>query len=32
VVTTGQLKLNPGAAIRLDNAQPLVRPDARPKE
>ena len=32
VVTTGQLKLNPGAAIRLDNAQPLVRPEERPKE
>jgi len=32
VVTTGQLKLNPGAAIRVDNAQPLVRPGERPKE
>ena len=32
VVTTGQLKLNPGTAIRIDNAQPLIRPDARPKE
>jgi membrane fusion protein (multidrug efflux system) len=32
VVTTGQLKLNPGAAIRVDNAQPLVRPEERPKE
>ena len=32
VVTTGQLKLNPGAAIRIDNAQPLIRPEARPKE
>jgi membrane fusion protein (multidrug efflux system) len=32
VVTTGQLKLNPGATIRIDNAQPLVRPEARPKE
>jgi membrane fusion protein, multidrug efflux system len=32
VVTTGQLKLNPGAAIRVDNGQPLVRPDERPKE
>jgi membrane fusion protein (multidrug efflux system) len=32
IVTTGQLKLNPGAAIRVDNAQPLVRPEARPKE
>ena len=32
IVTTGQLKLNPGAAIRIDNAQPLVRPEERPKE
>ncbi|MBO0763248.1 MAG: efflux RND transporter periplasmic adaptor subunit [Hyphomicrobiaceae bacterium] len=32
VVTTGQLKLNPGAAIRVDNAQPLVRPEERPKQ
>jgi membrane fusion protein (multidrug efflux system) len=32
VVTTGQLKLNPGAAIRIDNDQPLIRPEARPKE
>jgi len=32
VVTTGQLKLNPGAAIRIDNAQPLVRPEERPKQ
>jgi len=32
VVTTGQLKLNPGAAIKIDNAQPLVRPEERPKE
>jgi membrane fusion protein (multidrug efflux system) len=32
VVTTGQLKLNPGTTIRIDNAQPLIRPDARPKE
>jgi len=32
VVTTGQLKLNPGAAIRIDNAQPLARPDERPKQ
>ncbi len=32
VVTTGQLKLNPGATIRIDNDQLLVRPDARPKE
>jgi membrane fusion protein (multidrug efflux system) len=32
VVTTGQLKLNPGSAIRIDNAQPLIRPEERPKE
>jgi membrane fusion protein, multidrug efflux system len=32
IVTTGQLKLNPGATIRLDNAQPLVRPEERPKQ
>jgi membrane fusion protein (multidrug efflux system) len=32
VVTTGQLKLNPGAAIRVDNNQPLVRPEERPKQ
>ncbi len=32
IVTTGQLKLNPGAVIRVDNAQPLVRPEERPKE
>jgi membrane fusion protein, multidrug efflux system len=32
VVTTGQLKLNPGAAIRVDNAQPLTRPEERPKQ
>ena len=32
VVTTGQLKLNPGAAIRIDNTQPLSRPDERPKQ
>ena len=32
VVTTGQLKLNPGAAIRIDNAQPLSRPEERPKQ
>ena len=32
VVTTGQLKLNPGAAIRIDNAQPLARPEERPKQ
>src|SRR5262245_16714334 len=32
VVTTGQLKLNPGASIRIDNTQPLNRPDQRPKQ
>ncbi len=32
VVTTGQLKLNPGALIRIDNAQPLARPEERPKQ
>jgi membrane fusion protein (multidrug efflux system) len=32
VVTSGQLKLNPGAPIRVDNAQPLSRPEERPKE
>ena len=32
VVTTGQLKLNPGAAIRIDNSQPLTRPEERPKQ
>ena len=32
VVTTGQLKLNPGASIRIDNTQPLSRPDQRPKQ
>jgi membrane fusion protein, multidrug efflux system len=32
VVTTGQLKLNPGASIRIDNTQPLNRPEARPKQ
>jgi membrane fusion protein (multidrug efflux system) len=32
VVTTGQIKLNPGASIRIDNAQPLTRPEDRPKQ
>jgi membrane fusion protein, multidrug efflux system len=32
IVTTGQLKLNPGAAIRIDNSQPLTPPEARPKQ
>jgi len=32
VVTTGQLKLNPGASIHIDNSQSLVRPEPRPKQ
>jgi membrane fusion protein, multidrug efflux system len=32
VVTTGQIKLNPGAAIRIDNTQPLNPPEERPKQ
>jgi membrane fusion protein (multidrug efflux system) len=32
VVTTGQIKLNPGASIRIDNSQPLTRPEDRPKQ
>ena len=32
VVTTGQLKLNPGASIHIDNSQPLLRPEPRPKQ
>jgi membrane fusion protein, multidrug efflux system len=32
VVTTGQLKLNPGASIHIDNSQPLVRPEPRPRQ
>jgi membrane fusion protein (multidrug efflux system) len=32
VVTTGQLKLNPGAAIRIDNSQLLTRPEELPKQ
>jgi membrane fusion protein, multidrug efflux system len=32
VVTTGQIKLNPGASIRIDNTQPLDRPADRPKQ
>jgi len=32
VVTTGQIKLNPGVAIRIDNSQPLTRPEDRPKQ
>ena len=31
VVTSGQLKLNPGTRIRVDNTQPLQRPGERPK-
>lgn len=31
VVTTGQLKVNPGARIRVDNSQPLTSPAERPK-
>src|SRR5262245_6316588 len=31
VVTTGQLKLNPGAAIRIDKSQALSPPPERPK-
>jgi len=31
VVTTGQLKLNPGAAIRIDRSQTLSPPPERPK-
>jgi membrane fusion protein (multidrug efflux system) len=32
VATTGQLKLNPGAMVRIDNTQPLNRPGERPKQ
>ena len=32
VITTGQLKLNPGAVVRIDNNQPLTRPETRPKQ
>jgi membrane fusion protein (multidrug efflux system) len=32
IVTTGQLKLNPGATIRIDNSQSLTRPEERPKQ
>ena len=32
VVTTGQLKLNPGASIHVDNTQSLKRPDERPRQ
>jgi membrane fusion protein (multidrug efflux system) len=32
VVTTGQIKLNPGASIRIDNTQPLSRTGERPRQ
>ena len=32
VITTGQLKLNSGQAVHVDNSQPLQRPDGRPKQ
>ena len=32
VITTGQLKLNPGASIRIDNTQPLQPVTPRPKQ
>jgi membrane fusion protein (multidrug efflux system) len=32
VVTTGQLKLNPGASILVDNAQAPKRPEERPRQ
>jgi membrane fusion protein (multidrug efflux system) len=32
VVTTGQIKLNPGASIRIDNTQPLNRAGELPKQ
>lgn len=32
VVTTGQIKLQPNAAIRVDNSKPLQAPAVRPKE
>lgn len=32
VVTTGQLKLNPGSPVRIDNTQHLKRPEERPKQ
>jgi membrane fusion protein (multidrug efflux system) len=31
VITTGQLKVNTGAAVHIDNTQPLNRPETRPK-
>ena len=32
VISTGQLKLNPGASIRIDNTQPLKPVEPRPKQ
>ncbi len=32
VVTTGQLKLNPGARVRVDNSQELKSPAVRPRQ
>jgi membrane fusion protein, multidrug efflux system len=32
VIATGQLKLNAGAAVHIDNSQPLARPEGRPKQ
>ncbi len=32
IVATGQVKLNPGATIRIDNSQPLTHPEERPKQ
>jgi membrane fusion protein, multidrug efflux system len=32
VITTGQLKINPGASIRVDNAQELQAPKERPRQ
>ncbi|MFM9848257.1 MAG: efflux RND transporter periplasmic adaptor subunit [Hyphomicrobiaceae bacterium] len=32
VITTGQVKLNPGASIRIDNTQPLQSVTPRPKQ
>jgi membrane fusion protein (multidrug efflux system) len=31
VITTGQLKINSGASVHIDNTQPLNRPETRPK-
>jgi membrane fusion protein, multidrug efflux system len=32
VITTGQIKLNPGSGVRIDNSQPLTAPEERPKQ